>query len=145
MNERTIYDLAWREGQAKPALEIRIDELPDEYQGRWHDPVFAFTKDWVAEKSFGKTATLWQWGGMSVNPIPGAEPGWSEFIIAFGVPQTYLHGLARHLVKKFGGKARITEHVTAQTNDGWAAFCHIEEGRVWREIGPHEWKTDGLS
>lgn len=132
-------DLAWRERQIRHALEIRIDALPDEYQCRWQLPVHEFASRWITQKSFTDKATLWQWGSMSANLIPGAGFGWSEFVIHFGLPQTFMQGLERHLVATFRGCARLSEMMPAQRDDGWSPFCHIEQGRAWEQMDAHVW------
>lgn len=132
-------DLAWRERQIRHALEVRIDALPEEFQDQWHLPVHEFASRWIAQNSFTEKATLWQWGNMSANIIPRADFGWSEFIIQFGLPRSFMQGLERHLVATFRGCVRLSEMMPALRDDGWSPFCHIEQGRVWEQEDVYVW------
>jgi len=131
--------LVWRK-RVVPALEIRIDELPDEYRGNWQTSIRNFLAHWVNKNAFSQRATLWHWGSMSANYVPNAEFGWSEFIIEFGLPGNALESLEKYLSTIFGGRVRISGEVEARRDAGWAPFCHIEETGIWRPEDAYTWR-----
>lgn len=137
-------ELAWKEGERKLAIEISIDYLPQEYQGRWQHPILEFTANWVANKSFEKKGTVYMWGSMSCNyAMKHGVPSWSEFIIVFGLPAVFADALARSLTGTFRDQAGYREYVTARRDDGWSAFCHVEQGNVWTLVDADTWSPFG--
>lgn len=139
MAKRLEYpELQSIDGAARPALEISLDFLPKNFEGRWLDVVRGFTADWVARTSFKAKATIWMWGAMSVNlahrhpshPVPS----WSEFLIAFGFPPAFFEALATLIEDRFEGQAGITQQIDFNEDAGWTAICHVECGRAWMPL-----------
>jgi len=139
MENSSRKELVWGKRTRIPALEIRIDAIPDMYRGGWQTPIRDFLKQWVGAEVFSGQATFWQWGSMSANYIPNADWGWSEFIIQFGLPMRSLELLEEHLSGLFMGCVRISEEVEARRSMGWAPFCHVEQSRVWRPEDTYTW------
>lgn len=141
--ELQFPDLVWKEGSQMPAIEVAIDLIPEEYRGQWHNPIYSFTQRWLSKQKGQKRATLWMWGTMSVNSVSRhpetGGPTWADFIIGFGTGAKFIDELSHHLTSKFGGHAGITEYVNARKDDGWAAICHVEQGKVWRPEDSITW------
>ena len=133
-----------KEGGIRPALEVSIDFLPTQFEGRWLDPVREFTSRWVRRKKFNKKGTLWMLASISTNLISrhpeSPAPSLSEFIVQFGLPELFFDELTDALHKSFNGQAAVTEMLPFRREDGWTPICHIEEGYAWKaEDSPDDW------
>ena len=140
-------DLSWAAGKSLPAIEVSIDFLPDEFQGRWLDVVRQFTADWVSQTGFRQQGTIWMWGQLSVNLVSRHPahpvPSWSDFLVQVGFPPAYFDALARHVEGRFERQAAVTECLTLEHDAGWAPICHVEDGRTWRPIDEYIWEPFG--
>jgi hypothetical protein len=118
--------------------------LPEPLKVKWHGVIRKFTADWIQKNAFKKRATLWMWGCMSVNLISRhpqySVPSWSDFILQFGLPGRFISELDTALAGKFDDQAALTEIITFKRDDGWAAICHIEQGRAWAPEGDDSWR-----
>jgi hypothetical protein len=133
-------ELAWKEGERRPAIEISIDFIPNEFQGKWLSVVRKFTGNWVRTNNFRGKGTLWMWGTMSVNYITlNHVPSWSEFVIQFGLPDKFFNQLEQYLSKQFDHRTGFKEHVTATRGNGWTAICCVEAGKAWIEDDADTW------
>src|SRR5436190_1666463 len=106
-------DYVSKEGQSRAGLEVGIQFLPKQFEGRWLDPVRKFTANWVQRNGFSKRATLWMWGCMSANLISrhpqNSTPSWSEYIVQFGLPERFLDELQESLRPAFDDQVALTE------------------------------------
>jgi hypothetical protein len=68
-----------------------------------------------------------------------SQPSWSDFLIQFGLPESFLPWLEQRLAKAFDGQAAITEMLSSVRDDGWSAICHIEQNCVWSLIDADTW------
>ncbi len=136
-------DLVWKEREIRPAIEVSIDFLPEKYQGKWRAVVIEYTSHWIERNNFSKKATIWQWATLSVNLAlrhpQHFGPSLSEFIVQFGLPGSFFAGLAAELKQKFENQCDITEHLAFQADDGWSAFCHVEQNKAWKEDDADIW------
>jgi hypothetical protein len=144
MDSLEFPDLEWKEGKAQPAIEVSIDFLPQRFRGKWHRAVHEVTAEWMGKHPFKKRATIWMWGCISVNMISRhpehAQPSWSDFLIQFGLPNTFIPYLEHRLASLFKDQAAITEVLHPVREDGWTAICHVEQGRVWKESDADVWE-----
>ncbi len=134
----------WREDEVRPALEVSIDFLPKQFEGRWIDAVTEFTAGWVLRSRFAKKATLWNWCCISVNLISrhpqNQVPSLSEFIVQFGFPEDFLNDLEEALCKPFDNQLGMTEMLLTRRADGWRPICHVEAKRAWKTAdSPDDW------
>lgn len=143
LNVLEFPDLISKNGQTRSALEVSIDFLPEAYKGKWHKVVREFTAKWVRKNAFKKSATLWMWGCISGNLISkhpqNPVPSWSDFIVQFGLPGSFIEELETALARKFGGQVVITEELAFRPDDGWTAICHIEQSKTWAPAGDDTW------
>jgi hypothetical protein len=130
-------DHVWAEGNVAYGVEVAIDLLPSEFEGKWRRAVESSTDGWVRSKGFTKPASLWMWGTMSVSF--NNVPGWSEFVVPVGLPKSFLSHLHDGLSKTFRKGVRFSEAVQLSRDDGWAAICHVQDGIVWVEEDADLW------
>jgi hypothetical protein len=130
-------DHPWTEGSIAYGVEVAIDLLPLQFEGKWRRAVESSTDAWVRLKQFKKPATLWMWGTISINF--NNSPGWSEFVIPVGLPKSFLIHLHADLLKKFGKGVRSSEAVQLVRDDGWTPICHVQDGVVWVEEDANVW------
>lgn len=130
----------WKEKSVKYGIEVSIDFLPPEFEGNWLPVVYAASEKWVRSKKFDGKATLWMWGTVSINfQAVNDDASWSEFVIPVGLPESFLIFLHAELTKSFGNKVRFSEGIQLRRAEGWAAICHIENGRAWVEEDANLW------
>jgi len=118
------------------AIEIDIDNLPDEYKPRWSLLVSKITKKWIENNDFKKPATIWFWGCQSVN-FHHPHASWSEFIVPLGFPDTFSQYLIQQL-QHVGGTAARLDYLTPRSD--WAILYHVENGQVWQQIDTETWE-----
>lgn len=129
---------AWKDRDIAFGVEVSIDHLPPKYEGQWLRVVEAATHRWIEKKKFKKLATLWMWGTMSTN-FSRNGLSWSEFVVPVGLPKSFLVDLHNELTKSFGKNVRFSEGVQLLKDNGWAAVCHVQDGKLWVEEDAHEW------
>ena len=130
-------DHHWTEGSIAYGVEVAIDLLPSQFEGKWRRAVESSTDAWVRSKGFEKRATLWMWGTMSLNF--SNLPGWSEFVVPVGLPKSFLKHLHAGLSETFRNGVRFSEAVQLVRDDGWTAICHIQDGVVFIEEDADLW------
>ncbi len=148
-NQLHFPDLAWKSNQERLAVEVSVDFLPAEYENNWHRGVHECVADWVKKNNFKKEATLWTWAGPSVNLISRhpqyQAPTLSEFIVQFGLSDNFMIMLMQMLVGKFDNQVGASELFRPHRDEGWLAFCHIEQGRVWKCEDADTWEPFGVA
>lgn len=132
----TLPEHAWKEGSVAYGVEVAIDLLPSEFEGKWLEVVEMSTDKWVRSNGLKKPATLWMWGTMSIN---FHQLGWSEYVVPVGLSKPFLIHLHKDLSNAFREAVRFSEGIQLVRNEGWAAICHIQDGIVWVEEDADLW------
>jgi len=120
-----------------PSVEIDMWEIQGEYSdGKWHELIHNYTKQWVSENDFKDRATFWSVVLPSVN---FHHQGNSCFIVGCCTPDKVLNGLEVFLSGKFPKQVRLSDEVIATRKDGWKPYLHLEQGKVWEYCDDIEW------
>jgi hypothetical protein len=123
--------------ESVPSIEIDMWEISGPYaDGRWHELIFDFVKNWLSKSRFQEEATIWSSVIPSVNFM---HPGNSCFIAVFGMPEDFLGNLEDFLKVKIGKCVRLSDYVEVDENDGWRPYLHIKQGRAWEYCDYNEW------
>ncbi len=123
--------------KASPTIEIDMWEIQGVYaDGKWHQLIHGFVKEWVVENSFQNKATLWSVSFPSVNFF---HPGHSFFLVTCGLPNKFLAQLEDFLSTKLSKQVRLSDEVIVARSDGWKPYLHLEQGKVWEYSDYNEW------
>lgn len=129
-------ELCSEDAVVRSALEVGLDFIPKQYEGRWLDVVREFTAQWVEHHGLPGEATIWMHGAMSATlanrRAKNPQSSWSEFLVEFGFPPAFFPALTAHVEQAFERRAAVTGELVFSEEDGWLAICHVEDGRVWR-------------
>jgi hypothetical protein len=125
------------------SIEIDVDSLSKEekYQyGGWEDVIKKITAQWVEDNDFSGTATIWAFGGQSVN---FHHQSFSMFYAVSGMPKNFRDYLASGISVLGKHVKPYSDSVLPNLTEGWDARCHIEDGKVWEELDAASWQEVG--
>ena len=134
----TFPTLVGLTGREISPIELDVDHLQVETSGGWLGVIHSITRKWVTANRFNKRGTIWVWFSPSVN---FGHHGMSAFLVVYGLPSKFRNQLGAELSRRFNRSVRVnSDYVTPNRADGWAAQCHVEEGRVWAVEDGASWR-----
>ena len=139
--EMRIPNLVSPDGKPVCPVEIDVDSLSSEeemYQyGGWEDLIQEIAAQWVKINSYSGTGTIWSWGTPSIN---FHHQSYSAFYAVLGMPKNFREYLGEQ-IRVLGKYVRVySDYVVPNEEDGWAARCHIEDGKVWIPLDDVWWR-----
>ena len=139
--EMRIPNLVSPDGKPVCPVEIDVDSLSSEeemYQyGGWEDLIQEIAAQWVKINSYSGTGTIWSWGTPSIN---FHRQSYSAFYAVLGMPKNFREYLGER-IRVLGKYVRVySDYVVPNEEDGWAARCHIEDGKVWIPLDDVWWR-----
>lgn len=114
-------------------IQLNVNLLPD---GLWVTTIAEITKKWIDENEFKGEGTVWS------LCRPSADFGGlisAEFVLCWK-----LSGFKEYLyenMRKISTDCVRWSYIDFSPNDGWTTVCHVQEGKVWKEIDAITWSS----
>ena len=139
--EVRIPALVFPDGKPVCPVEIDVDSLSSEKQmyryGGWEALIQKIATQWVEKNSYTGTGTIWGWETPSIN---FHRQSYSAFYAVLGMPKNFRKYLGEQ-IEVLGEYVRAySDYVVPSEERGWAARCHIEDGKVWMPVDDVSWQ-----
>ena len=108
--------------------------------GNWHQLIHQAAQSWITEFPDQPPATLWS----VVQPCDLFDNGSSCYMAcSTKLPDMFFHGLNSYLFERFGNHVTVAEvdfDLPFKNIEGWRAYLHFEQGRVWEQTDAVSWR-----